>query len=249
MYPILFEIGNFSVSTFGLMVAVGFLVGTHFVAKFFEEKGLNPDHATTVMLYAMVGGVLGAKIYYSIDFAIRTDDTFWSLLWQRAGMTFYGGLLGGILATCLGAKIHKIPLFLVSQAAAFAMAIGQAFGRIGCFLVGDDYGQPTDLPWGVAFPEGAPPIDIPVHPTQLYESFWLFLVFGYLWKRRAKSPFLFGEYMMLNGLGRFCVEILRLNPKVAGLSQAQWIAILLIVVGAALWSGFRAKQSLAPTQN
>ncbi len=250
MYPVLFEIGNFSISTFGLMVAVGFLAGTHFAATLFQENGENPDHATTIMLYAMVGGILGAKIYYSIDFAIRTDSTFWSLFWQRAGMTFYGGLIGGTVASILGSRIHKVPLWLLSQAVAPAMAMGQAFGRIGCFLVGDDYGYPTDLPWGVAFPEGAPPIDVPVHPTQLYESFWLFLVFGYLWKRRKRSPFLFGEYMMLNGFGRFFVEILRLNPKLAlGLTQSQWIAILLIAVGASLWLWFHARRSRTLTQS
>ncbi len=249
MYPILFEIGNFSVSTFGIMVAIGFLAGTHFAARLFQEKGIDPDHATTIMLYAILGGLLGAKIYYATDFSLRGEGPFWELFWQRAGFTFYGGLIGGFFSSCLGARIHKIPLFTLSQAAAPAMAMGQAFGRIGCFLVGDDYGRETDLPWGVAFPQGAPPIDVPVHPTQLYESFWLFLVFAYLWKRREKSPFLFGEYMMLNGLGRFFVEILRLNPRVAGLSQAQWIAIFLLVTGAVFWFGFRTRTTSHATHS
>jgi phosphatidylglycerol:prolipoprotein diacylglycerol transferase len=98
--------------------------------------------------------------------------------------------------------------------------------------VGDDYGTPSDLPWAVAFPEGLPPTVVPVHPTQLYEAFWLFAVSLLLWKRRGKSSFLFGEFMILNGVGRFAVESLRLNARVAlGLSEAQWIGIALVVCG------------------
>ncbi len=240
MYPTLFEVGNFSVSTFGLMVALGFLAGSQIAGKLLEEKGEDPEHATTILLYTMIGGVIGSKVYFAIDHAIRTDAEFWSLFFQRAGMTFYGGLIGGALLGYVGCKIHKIPTMIVSHAAAPAMAIGQALGRVGCFLVGDDYGKATELPWGVAFPNGAPPVNFPVHPTQLYECFWLLLVLGILWKRRHKSHFLFGEYLALNGLGRLFVEALRLNPKLAlGLTQPQWIGIALIALGVSAWIYFR----------
>ena len=99
-------------------------------------------------------------------------------------------------------------------------------------MVGDDYGRATDLPWGIAFPNGLPPVDYPVHPTQIYESVWLFLVAAILWRRRKKSPSLMGEYLILNGLGRTIIEHWRLNPRVAlDLSEAQWIGVALVVFG------------------
>jgi phosphatidylglycerol:prolipoprotein diacylglycerol transferase len=109
-------------------------------------------------------------------------------------------------------------------------------------MVGDDYGRPTDLPWGVAFPLGLPPTVDPVHPTQLYEAAWLVAIGALLWRRRAASPLLFAEYLVLAGIGRFAVEILRINPRIAlDLSAAQWIGIAMVGVGGALW--LHAKRS------
>ena len=122
-----------------------------------------------------------------------------------------------------------------ANACAISLAIGQAIGRIGCLLVGDDYGRATDLPWGIAFPQGLPPVYYAVHPTQIYESAWLFLVTLYLWQRRKKSPSLMGEYLILNGIGRTVVEHWRLNARVAlDLSEAQWIGVGLVLFGAIL---------------
>jgi phosphatidylglycerol:prolipoprotein diacylglycerol transferase len=119
---------------------------------------------------------------------------------------------------------------------AVAGAVGQSLGRIGCFLVGDDYGRATDLPWGLAFPEGAPPTLERVHPTQIYEILWLMPVAALLWSRRNKSPFLFGEYLALNGAGRIVIEHWRVNPEVAlGLTEPQWIGIGLVVLGFVGW--------------
>jgi phosphatidylglycerol:prolipoprotein diacylglycerol transferase len=111
---------------------------------------------------------------------------------------------------------------------------------VGCFLVGDDYGVASDLPWAVAFPEGAPPALERVHPTQLYEVAWLLPVAALLWRRRHRSPFLFGEYLAANGLGRLVIENWRVNPPVLlGLTQPQLIGIALIAIGAGLWLRFR----------
>jgi phosphatidylglycerol:prolipoprotein diacylglycerol transferase len=113
-------------------------------------------------------------------------------------------------------------------------------GRVGCFLVGDDYGKVTDVPWGVAFPQGMPPTNDLVHPTQLYEMAWLLPVAGLLWSRRWRSPFLFGEYAALNGLGRLVIENWRVNPKLAlGMTEPQWIGIGLIVFGVGGWFYYR----------
>jgi phosphatidylglycerol:prolipoprotein diacylglycerol transferase len=242
MYPIPFHIFGFPVSSFGLMLALGFLVGTWLASRRMAEIGIEPEFASTMLIYCMVGGVVGAKLYYAIDTAIREPGApFLQLLSSRDGLTFYGGLIGATVAAVLGTRRLGISTLAFANCAALAASVGQAIGRIGCLLVGDDYGRPTDLPWGIAFPEGAPPTLEAVHPTQIYESAWLFAVTAVLWRRRKKSPFLFGEYMMLGGAGRFVVEIWRINPRVGGLSEAQWIAVGLVVAGALGWWQQRAK--------
>ena len=240
MYPILFEIFGFPISTFGVMMAVGFLVSAWIVGRRLGEYGLDPEFSSTILIYAMIGGVIGSKLYFAIDESLRTDHPFSSLLLSRAGITWYGGLIGGTLLVALATRIHRVSTRAVSSCVANAAPFGQACGRIGCFLVGDDYGRPTDLPWGIAFPKGAPPTSLPVHPTQLYEVAWLLLIGTLLWRRRRGSPFLFGEYLMAAATGRFAIEFLRVNePLALGFTQPQWIAIALFTLGACGWLHFR----------
>ncbi len=249
MYPTLFEIPylNYPISTFGVMMAVGFLVAAWHTAIRLREYQLDPELASTILIYAMVGGVAGSKLYFAVDEWTRTGVPFTELLFARAGITWYGGLIGGTLAVVVGCKIHDLPVRVISSCVSIAALLGQACGRVGCFLVGDDYGRPTDLPWGVAFPKGAPPTLAEVHPTQLYEVVWLLLGAALLWRRRRSSPFLFGEYLAWNGFGRFFIEILRINPKVAlGLTEPQWIGLGLVVSGVAGWLYFRTRPEPVP---
>lgn len=244
MYPVLFEIFGFPISTFGVMLAIAFLSGTWLTALRMREIGLDPEQATTMLIYAMVGGIGGSKLYFAIDISLREGIPFTQLLFAREGITFFGGLIGACLAVFIGTRIHKIPTGPFFNCVCLAAAIGQALGRIGCFLVGDDYGRPTDGPFGIAFPQGAPPTLDRVHPTMLYESAWLFGVTAFLWARRNKSPRLWAEYFMLAGIGRFAVEFLRVNPRiVAGLSVAQIIALALFAFGAISW--LQARRSVA----
>ena len=239
MYPELFRIPfiDWPISSFGAALAIAFLVGYRIAMPRMREEGLNPDDGANMLIWIMIGGVFGAKLYYATDFAIREQADFFDALASRAGMTFYGGLMGGALAGVLGCLYYKIPVVPFANAAATSVSIGQAIGRIGCFLVGDDYGRATDLPWGIAFPQGAPPVHYPVHPTQLYEFGWLSLVTGFLWWRRKKSPSVIGEFLFLNGAGRTVIETWRVNPRVAlGLSEAQWIGIALIALGIVIWT-------------
>ena len=246
MYPVLFEIFGFPISTFGVMLAVAFLTGTWLTALRMREIGLDPEQATTMLIYAMVGGIGGAKLYFAVDVSLREGIPFTQLLFAREGITFYGGLIGAIGLVILGTRIHKIPTGPFFNCVCLAGAIGQALGRIGCFLVGDDYGRPTDGPFGIAFPQGAPPTLDAVHPTQLYESAWLFAVTGFLWARRNHSPRLWAEYLTLAGIGRFAVEFLRVNPRVMlGLSEAQLIAVTMFTVGALSWLHARRAMAVA----
>jgi phosphatidylglycerol:prolipoprotein diacylglycerol transferase len=246
MYPELFRIGDFPISTFGLMMATAFLVGSWITARRMKEVGLDPDLATTLLVYVMLGGIAGSKLYFAIDVSIREGRPFADLLFARDGITWYGGLILGTVVGAIGARIHGVSVIQMMNCIAPAVAVGQAIGRVGCFLVGDDYGKVSDLPWALAFPRGAPPTEpgVRVHPTQLYEIMWLLPVAFVLWKRRDRSPFLFGEYLVANGLGRLVIETLRVNPKVlGGLTEPQIVGLALIATGSAAWLYFRMRQT------
>jgi phosphatidylglycerol:prolipoprotein diacylglycerol transferase len=237
VYPVLFEIGNFQLSTFGVMMALAFLVGGEMAARSFAGFGQKRDVAWQLVTWCAIGGLLGAKLWnVAEELARHPDQSVWSLVFSRAGLTWYGGLVGGTVAGILGGLHHRVPILTLVNLTSPTLAAGQAIGRIGCLLVGDDYGRATDLPWGIAFPQGSPPIDIPVHPTMIYEALWLGLAALWLWRRRGRSPFLFGEYLFLAGLGRLWIEALRINPPLLGpLSNAQVVATVCIVVGAVGW--------------
>ncbi len=246
MYPVLFRIGDFPISTFGLMMATAFLVGSWITARRMKEVGLDPDLATTILVYVMLGGIAGSKLYFAIDVSLREGRPFTELLFARDGITWYGGLILGTVIGSIGARLHGVSVVQMMNCVAPAVAVGQAIGRVGCFLVGDDYGRASDLPWAVAFPQGAPPTDpgVRVHPTQIYEILWLLPVAFWLWKRRDRSPFLFGEYLFANGLGRLVIETLRVNPKVlAGLTEPQIVGLALIAGGSVSWLYFRSRRT------
>lgn len=246
MYPELFRIGDFVISTFGVMMAIAFLTGSWITARRMEEEGLDPDLAWSLLVWVMIGGILGSKLYFAVDVHLRTGVPFTQLLFARDGITWYGGLVMGIVVGAIGCRVHGVSIKKVMDCTAVAVAVGQALGRVGCFLVGDDYGVPTDLPWGIAFPDGAPPTLVAVHPTQLYEILWLLPVAALLWRRRHRSPFLFGEYLVANGFGRIFIETLRVNPKVAfGLTEPQIVGAVLVVLGVSSWLYFQRHEPVA----
>jgi phosphatidylglycerol:prolipoprotein diacylglycerol transferase len=153
-------------------------------------------------------------------------------------MSWFGGLVGGVGGALVVIVRRRWPILKVVAAAAPALAVGQAIGRIGCFLVGDDYGRPTSLPWGVAFPNGFPPTIERVHPTQLYEMLALLALAALLvrWRRRGEEDrVVVAWYLLIAGLVRFLVEFVRVNPPSGlGLTEAQWIAGAAVVAGGVL---------------
>ncbi|MBM4334420.1 MAG: prolipoprotein diacylglyceryl transferase [Deltaproteobacteria bacterium] len=257
MYPVLFEIFGFPISTFGVMVAAGFLAGGFLAARSFERAGLPGKAAWDMVTWCVVGGLLGAKLWYVAEQVARDGGaSAFELLTSRGGITWYGGFLGGTILGLWAAHSSKVPLLTAANCAAPSLAVGQALGRIGCFLVGDDYGVRSDVPWAVAFPQGLPPTIDPatnevfrVHATMLYETLWLLPVGALLWRRRARSPFLFGEYLMLSGIGRLVIESYRLNPILVGpFSNAQVVALVCIAIGASGWLWLRANPAAAATR-
>jgi phosphatidylglycerol:prolipoprotein diacylglycerol transferase len=248
LFPTLFRIGEFELSTFGLMMVAGFLAAGAMNARSYPQAGIPRDLAWDLLVWAMVGGVLGAKLWYVGEQVARDPGLASSLfewggpLFSRGGLTWYGGLLGGAAAAIAGGVRRGVRPLALASASAASLAVGQGLGRIGCFLVGDDYGAVSDVPWAIAFPQGLPPTEAPVHPTQLYEAAWLFAAGWILWRRRASSPLAIAEYLVLAGLGRFWIELLRTNPPALGpLTNAQLVALACMALGALAWLRARAR--------
>ena len=216
MYPVLFRIGSFEITSFGVLVAVGALVGIWLFQRELARRSL-PDSGVDAAIAGVLGGLLGAKLLWTVEHV--GDGPVADLLLSRGGMSWFGGLFGGVLAGLWMLRRRGVPLMAGLAAASPGLALGHGIGRIGCFLVGDDYGRPTDLPWGVAFPQGLPPTDIPVHPTQLYELALLLPVTWLLirWGRQGVADrVVFGRYLVLVGVIRFAIEFVRVNEPVAG---------------------------------
>jgi phosphatidylglycerol:prolipoprotein diacylglycerol transferase len=235
MYPTLIRFGDFEITTFGLLVALGALAGLWMFRRELARSGLPPSGVDAALI-GVLGGIAGAKLVWAIEF--RHDAPFLSLLLSRGGLSWFGGLLGGVGSGVWALHRRGIPLVPALSAAAPALAVGHAIGRVGCFLVGDDYGRPTDLPWGVAFPRGLPPTDVPVHPTQIYEAIGLVAITWALlrWRREAvPDSIVFGRYLALAGALRFAIEFIRVNARIAGpLTLAHLISAAVIIVGLAL---------------
>ncbi|HSC35017.1 MAG TPA: prolipoprotein diacylglyceryl transferase family protein, partial [Thermodesulfobacteriota bacterium] len=179
MYPELIKIGNFSISSFGVMIALCFIAGYLVITLETKRKGLNEKLVGNLFLATMAGGIIGAKLLYVFENVPLSDILSHPLdnLLSRGGLTYYGGFFGAIILTWIIAYRNKLSMWVVGDLAAPALALAYAIGRVGCFLVGDDYGVPSDLPWAMAFPKGLPPTNVPVHPTQLYEIIIMSVVF------------------------------------------------------------------------
>ncbi len=220
------------------MVAAGFLTAYFLCLKEFRRKKLSEDALNNVFLVAMAGGIIGAKMMYVFENVPMQEilaDPFKHFL-SRGGLTFYGGLLLAVLLAWIVGRRHKVNFWAMGDAAAPGLAIAYAIGRTGCFLVGDDYGVPSDLPWAMSFPQGLPPTIETVHPTQTYEMIIMGMVFLYLWKIRKrdfKTGYFFSLYLILAGSERFFIEFIRnTTPSpVPNLSIAQIIAVLILLTG------------------
>ncbi len=250
MIPELFKIGPVTINSFGVMAMLAFLIPTLLLRKEVARKKLDPDFANGIAIAAMIGGFLGARIYYIAErweqFLARPTE----YIFTGAGLVWYGGLIGGVLAVYWYASRNKVPFLLVADLAAPLLAFGQVFGRCGCLLSGDgDYGPATDLPWAMSFPNGIIPTNELVHPTPIYDMVILFVIFLFLWgirKREKPLGFQFGLYLVLLSIGRIITELFRNTSIVLmGITMAQLISIALILAGIALmvYATSRAKNA------
>jgi phosphatidylglycerol:prolipoprotein diacylglycerol transferase len=266
IYPFIIHLGPLEVTGYGLMLMVAFLMGGWLIARQLRENGLREDYAADIVAAAVIGGIIGAKLWYV---ALTRDP---GALFSRGGLVWYGGFIGGAVAVILNGWRLKVPLRWTMQVTAPALAAAYALGRVGCFLVNDDYGRPTNLPWGVKFPQGLPPstagnlhhlfgVPVPpgidpssvlaVHPTQLYEVAAMLIAFAVLWRlRRNGRPvgWLFGVYLVFAGVERFLVEIVRAKDDrfLGPFTLAQLTSVIIVVLGALLMSRWGQGTSPAP---
>lgn len=246
MFPELLRIGDFHITSFGAMVAVSFLVAFWVSGMEFERKGMSRRLHEQGFLACLVGGILGAKLLFLVENVPLSDLISYPMhyLLLRGGLTFYGGFFLALFAFFVLTKKHKESFWKVLDATAPALAIAYATGRVGCLLVGDDYGIASTLPWAMPFPKGSPPTLEAVHPTQIYETIIMSLVFLVLWKIRKKDKpvgWLASIYLGLAGLERFFVEFIRNTTEspISGLSVAQVMALALILIGALKYISLR----------
>ncbi len=256
MYPHLFSIGPFPIHSFGVMLAIGFLTAGHLLGRELDRKGMDPELASSMVLWAAVGGIAGSRILsVTEDWAGFLAHPF-SYIFTGAGFVFYGGLIGGFITVSIFIWRQGLPWLQVADSIAPGIAVGQSIGRIGCLLAGDgDWGTPSTLPWAMRYPNAIVnwdewvranglPADVRVHPAPIYETLAYGAVFAVLWSmRRGRHPdgFIIWWYLLLSGAVRFLVEFVRINPKIAlGLTEAQWISIALIVIASVLiWRSSR----------
>jgi phosphatidylglycerol:prolipoprotein diacylglycerol transferase len=231
--------------TFGLMLWLAAVTGAWVMHASFRRVGIDAD-AVGIVAIAVVAGIAGAKVWHVLDTPSEFREIGWRVLWDQAGFAWFGGLTFGIAALVFQGWRARIGALRTLDLAAPSAAIGYGIGRVGCFLSGDGcYGIPTNLPWGMSFPNGLEPTLVRVHPTPLYELAAGLLIGWWLWVRGGTprpTGRILGEYLILTGIARFLVEFIRRNPKILfSLSNAQLVSAGSVVVGFALilWTATR----------
>ena len=239
MFPVILEIGSIRIYSFGLMAALAFIMTGILLKRELKRVNLSAQMGDYIIIGAMVSGILGAKIYSAIEGVIETGEFSFRDFFSGSCLVWYGGLIAGVITVLLIIRLSRAPMMKVLDLVAPLLILGYGIGRMGCFLSGDgDYGPPTDLPWGMAFPNGTVPTTDRVHPTPLYEIALSLMIFAFLWKMRKRdlpTGWMFGMYLILAGIERFVMEYWRLTTKVFyGLTMAQIISIFMIIFGLGL---------------
>jgi len=253
LYPFI-HIGPLTLGSYGLMVAIGLICGFFILRADFARRGVSAD-AEAIIGITGLAGLAGSRLYHLLESPAEFFADPWPQLFSTMGFAFVGAIIGGFIALVILAKRLRIPMLLMLDVASPAAAMGYGIGRIGCLISGDgDYGMPTKLPWGMAFPNGIVPTtqscvewgaapDCRVHPTPIYEFLVAILIFWILWrigaralKTSASNGIVFAAYLVLTGIARFLVEMIRINPRsFFGLTNAQAASVVSVLAGVALF--------------
>jgi phosphatidylglycerol:prolipoprotein diacylglycerol transferase len=235
------------IKTFGLMFGLSFLACGALLARRLRELGRPVDWAYEVIFAALVGGLVGARLWWLIQNYDQARSNLLGSIFGGSGLVWYGGALGGALAVVLWARRHGMLNLTLLDLCAPGLALGYAIGRIGCQVSGDgDYGKRWDGPWAMAYPHGVVPTSHTVHPTPIYETLATGVIALGLWQLRDRVPpgRLFALYLVLAGVERILVEFLRRNHPVAlGLTTPQWFSIAMVLAGAAWLARTRSSGS------
>jgi len=252
MFPQLLKIGDFFIPTYGVLVTLGFLAGLWMAARLARRSGLDPTKVVDLGIYCALAGILGAKLFMVIaDFGYYRQNLreIFSLSTLQSGGVFQGGLILALITAYVVIRRNKLPGLATADALAPGVALGHVFGRLGCFSAGCCWGLECHRPWAVTFRNPVAhelfgtPLDVPLHPTQLYEAFAEALIFGILyWRfgRPHRSGSILGLYLILYSSARFVIEFFR-EPEQAfpfggPFSPAQWIAMGTLALGVWLFA-------------
>ena len=266
IYPLIIRIGSFEITGYGIMMMVAFLVGGWLIGLDLKRRGLREEYSTDMVAAAVIGGIIGAKLWYVA--LIQDLDS----LFSRGGLVWYGGFIGGALLVLANGWRLKVPARWTMQLGASALAAAYALGRVGSFLVNNENGRPTNLPRPLKFPQGLPPSTAPalmaqfgvpippgtdpatvlaVHPTQLYETAIMLVAFAIIWRlrtRAAATGWLFGVYLVFAGAERFLVEFVRAKDDrfLGPFTLAQLTSVCLVLIGAVLMARWNRGPELPP---
>lgn len=265
MHPILFQLGPVTIYTYGVLVAVGVLLGLWYARRQAPRAGLDPDQVWNLGIYMVLAGLILAKVWLvlsSWDYYFAHPRDIFSIATFQSGGTFYGGLAGSVLMIVIYTHVQKISVLAVLDTFCAALPLGHAIGRLGCFAAGCCFGKPTSLPWGVTFTNplaqqlAGTPLGIPLHPTQLYEvalELVNFVLLVWLGARQRFTGQILGAYLVLYGMERGILEFFRGDPGRTlmfhdKVSLMQFVSVGMILTGAFLWwRGLSGAAPLPPT--
>ena len=215
MHPVLFKFGNVVVYSYGFLIAVGVFLGIVLAMREARRVGENPEKFLDLGFYILVAAIVGSRLFYVVTaWETFADNPLESIKIWKGGLVFYGGFIGAVAAAVVYIKLNRLPIWKTADIVAPSLSLGQAIGRLGCFLAGCCYGRHSDVSWAVTFTDQSclAPVNTPLHPTQLYSAFTNLAIFIVLWvfSRRNRVPGrVFWTYVLLYGLTRSIIENLR----------------------------------------
>jgi len=242
MYPVIVQLGTFELRSYGIIVALSFLLGLWLSTREAKRNGLDPARVQDFALYALLGGIIGARLYFVV---FSNPAYFLQKPWEivavwHGGISIVGALLGGFLTALWYCRKKQLPFWRFADTLAPGVALGQAAGVIACLLNGDSYGKRADVAWAITYtdPRAMAPLNVPLHPVEIYEMAAYLLVFLLVWQTRGKTKtpgFAFLTYLAGYGAARFAVEFFRGNPAIFawGIPAAQVFGVALVLAAIA----------------
>ncbi|MCX5781166.1 MAG: prolipoprotein diacylglyceryl transferase, partial [Elusimicrobia bacterium] len=244
MFPAILKIGNFTLHSYGFMLALGFFSALTFLLYKAKQKNIPENIIIDLFFYTVLAGILGGRIWYVlINWTYYSKDLLNIVKIWEGGMVFYGGLIFGFITAVSYIYFKKLNFFTIADISAPALALGHFFGRIGCFLAGCCYGKGCTLPWAVKFTdkESLAPLNTFLHPAQLYEALinlLIFLILIFYDRKKPSNGKIFLTYFLLYGLSRFILEFFRGDDRgvfVLGFSQGQIFSIFILISVLIFW--------------